>query len=186
MVQSRFRPPLSPAQAEKLKAARKHWQNLLVVRLLCGSSTLKELVTTDIQRRILIDLKYKLSKHKLYGLLKDYATNPYDKRWEMVQKELWGGDEEFTLRDHKKSTTFKIEYTPAGIEHRTEDTIINPDHLSFIAASNHGVTYDMLDDDELLILFYVIIGAEDIKKKLDEIEIKQRQFKIQKSITDLY
>lgn len=186
MVQSRFRPPLSPAQLQRLKEKEQHFQNTLVVRLLCKSVTLKDFVKTDNERKSLIELKNKLSKHKLYGLLAEYTQNPFSDRWSMVQKKLWGGDEEFTLRDLKNAIMFKVDYTPAGIEHRTEETIIQSRDLSCVVSSNFGVHYDMLDDDELMILFHVIIGAEDIKEKLSQIEEEQRKFKIQKRITDLY
>ncbi|WPK19574.1 hypothetical protein [Salmonella phage SD-1_S14] len=63
----------------------------IIFKIISKSYSLKDIITTDNDRRILLDAKYKLSKHPLLSLIIDYVNDYESSRWKWEDGGLFRG-----------------------------------------------------------------------------------------------
>lgn len=193
MVKSVLPPPKrfqSKEQKEKQQNLKEIKKYVNLVKILCKSSSLKDDFKTDEDRRMLIEMKYILSKVNLYKFLKDYANDPFNIRWRVPPLEHWyGGETCQRIIDSAKSVEFEIEYDPDTVDYTPLTKLPMKNEITVHVASMDSCQYKSrikLEYLDSLVFYYVQNGVDDIKRNFNTLQQQQRELTSIQSITDLY
>ena len=146
----------------------------LVLKILRKSLVLIDEIKTDNQRRAMIQAKYELSKcERIYGLIRDFAKNPTDGRWLLEQQRT----RSYHLRDKMHGIGFHVWHRYVGVS-----------EVQLVASNITARVefYNVLSDDEKVILYVVCSLAVEMDKKLSDLERQQREMRMQNKLKGLY
>lgn len=139
-----------------------------VLRLLRRSYDLKQYVTSDTRRRLLIECMYDMSKHTLYKLLKDYSTDPFNERFDNPSSMHMPVFGKYVLKDNKNNVTIHIN------NYNGSRDKYDPKYIKCYAYMDHELTQDLLSDEERLYFLSIHEDVEEMKKHFDALEKFQR------------
>lgn len=152
-------------------------QYRLVLPLLLGSTQLYDMVKTDSDRRVLLDVKYNLSKHTVFRFLKDYATDPDSERWVHDNDRWLAGMTAYEILDKTTGVNFQIRMFTSN---REEQYVARDIHV-YIDNNNQ-----LLNDMERVYLCLVIDGINSIKKNLLNLKEQQNTLYQRNNIKGMY
>lgn len=163
-----------------------------LVPLLLGSYHLKTQVRTDADRRAIVLSKYNLSKHSLYCLLKDYANDPYNKRWYYSDKcfSFHGTTERYELLDTDTGFGLTIRYN-GGMDPRKNSIEKQGYVYSYLDVKMVHGNVEMRGEEiftktETLYIMYILNAVKSMKQKMDNITRQQNNYKFITRMKSVY
>lgn len=159
--------------------------NKCIFKLITKSILLKESITTDQDRRDLINLKYKVSSFFFYNLMKEIATSADPERWDVDVDRYYGGDISFTIRDRKKNVSINADYDTAdNVQFDDPNLRIKDEEVRVSIRKDFVKTH--LESPEKFIMIYFVMEYVSVTENLKNLRRLQNEHELKLSVRDWY
>lgn len=151
-----------------------------LVPLLLKSFQLKNMVSTDADRRAIILAKYNLSKHTLIRLIMDYTNDPESKRWRFDSDGSYR-THRYTITDNKTGMEFRV----INFNNVNSDDMEEVYNTRYIKVYTNGRD-DLLNDIERLYMYLLFDGINTIEKNYKKLLSEQARVRDYDHLKGLY
>lgn len=153
----------------------------IIFKIISKSYSLNDIINTDHDRRILLDAKYKLSKHPLLSLIIDYVNDYESSRWKwedggLSRGRTFYGAERYVFTD----TTNGVKFAIRNFNSKENDYLESGVKV-YIDNNSNVLTYD-----ESLIMLQILRGVEGVRHNLTNLKIQQNDIHNRQKIKGLY
>lgn len=146
----------------------------IILLVLMKSYSLKEMISTDADRRTVLEIKEQLSSHPLMKLITELVKNPSAKRWLYEPVFTYGNQiNRVRLYDTETEVDFNaVCYSSTGDE--------NHIHVYVNGDAN------ILPKEEQIFLFHLLVALRELETKYKKLEYEQHKLKEFNKLKGLY
>ncbi|EJR1978858.1 hypothetical protein N0S44_000008 [Escherichia coli] len=153
----------------------------IIFKIISKSYSLKDIIKTDHDRHVLLEAKYKLSKHPLLSLIIDYVNDYESSRWQwedggLFRGKTFYGAERYVFSDTANDVKFAIRNFNSK-----ENDYLESGVKVYIDNNSNVLTYD-----ESLIMLQIMRGVESVRHNLTKLKIQQNDIHNRQKIKGLY
>lgn len=150
------------------------WRTL-ILPVLMKSYSLKEIISTDEDRRTILKIKEMLSSHSLMKLITDLVKEPYCERWLYEPVFIYGNHiNRVKLFDTETKVDFNaVTYSSKDYDEKHTFVYINGDA-------------NILPKHEQMFLFHLLVALRELETKYKKLEYEQHKLNEFNKLKGLY
>ena len=147
-----------------------------IIQVLMKSYQLKDKVLNDDDRRLVIDIKYKLSKHPLLTLITEIVKDPHDSRWRWIEQ----------CASVYSTTRYELLDTVTDVQVGVRCFDIKNATRHKNIRSSVDFNSDVLVEEESIFLFCFLHGLNQMYTTISVLNQQQKNLQKRNEIKDLY